>query len=290
MARYAVAGSALTPYDVDMAISPIFDGVPNSRGLGGLPLRGGGQTPDGVLYRSSSLQSITPEGLQQFAASPIGMVADLRTPGERAAAANRLPTDRLVETIDASINVGNMTPPDLDKSHASAHHALSEMAKKMEGGALKTVEHLIPSLGFLYEQMLHEAASQFAIVASLVAQVEPGRDNAVLIHCTAGKDRTGIATALILDTAGVEREAVIEDYAVSQDYLAEGWSKEMLKKMQQAGVPLEPRLVAVVTTTPPEAIEEALRWVDKHHGSSADYLRHGGLTTKQVDAVIGALN
>lgn len=261
-------------------MTELFDGVPNSRGLGGLPLTGGGTTRDGVLFRSSALDTITPTGLAQLTASPIGVVADLRTPGERAASADKLPELRHLETVDAPITVGNMTP------HGKG--SATEIRGKLEKEALAAGEHLIPSLGTLYDMMLKAAASQFATVASLVAQVDPSAENAVLIHCTAGKDRTGIATALILETVGVERDAIVENYAQSEANLAGKWSVATLDKLKKAGIPLEPRLIALVTTTPPEAIEKALHWVDKH-GGAANYLRSGGLTDDQIDQLIKVL-
>ncbi len=256
-------------------MTEIFDGVPNSRGVAGLPLVGGGCTRDGVLYRSSALDGITQQGLDELSASPIGIVADLRTPMERDMSVDKLPQLRHIESVDLSIAVGNMSP--------RASGSAPELKNHLEQDVVGAAEHLLPHLGELYEMMLKEAADQFAQVAGLVAQVESGANNAVLIHCTAGKDRTGISTALILDAVGVQRDSVVKNYAESQQNLAGPWADGMLAKLKAAGIPLKPRLVALVTTTPPKAIETALNWVDKHHGSSANYLQHGGLSGAQIN-------
>lgn len=266
---------------------PLFDGVPNSRGVSDLPLTGGGSIREGVLYRSSALDSITATGLDQLRTSPIGIVADLRSTMERQMGEDVLPSLRHIEAVDANIEVGNMMP----HSGAATTKGLSGSHWKthLESALVGEAESFLPSLGHMYEMMLREAAKQFALVASLVAQVQPGANNAVLVHCTAGKDRTGLSTALILDAVGVQREAIIENYAKSQEYLAQGWSEGMLNRIEQAGIPLKPKLVTLVTSTPPHAMEQALNWVDKHHGSSADYLKSGGLSTQQVDRLHSAL-
>ncbi len=260
-----------------MTTSPLFSGVPNSRSLGGLPLKNGGVTKDGVFYRSSSLQSITDEGLEQFSSTPIGLVADLRTPEERQMAGDKIPVADRVEMVDLAIEVGDMSP--------SSVHKLSGWEGKIVG----MFENALPSLGDLYEKMLKDNAAQFANVASLVAQVQPDKDNAVLVHCTAGKDRTGISVALILDAVGVEREAIVANYAESQANLAGPWADGMLKRIEEMGVPIEPKLRTLVTETPPKAIETALAWVEKHHGSSAQYLKSGGLLDSQVESLKEAL-
>ncbi len=269
-----------------MNTTPLFDGVANSREVSGLPLKTGGKTRSGVLYRSSSLQSITPEGLKQLAATPIGVVADLRTLGERESDADKLPKVRHVETVDIPIAVGNMSKKMMNKAGGGSKPLLHNPAAKE---AVRELERLLPTVGEMYVDMLKQSSGELAQVASLVAQVDPGADNAVLIHCTAGKDRTGISTALVLDAVGVDRDAIVANYAVSQEFLAGDWADRMLGHMKEMGIPLGPKLVAMVTTTPPEAIEKALAWVDKHHGSSSNYLQGGGLTTGQMDGLITAL-
>ncbi len=67
----------------------------------------------------------------------------------------------------------------------------------------------LPSLGELYIGMLQHGAPAFAQAARLVAASNDDAPTAVLVHCTAGKDRTGVATALLLDAVGAERSAIV---------------------------------------------------------------------------------
>lgn len=259
-----------------------IDGVLNFRDLGGLPLIAGGTTKPNIVFRSAALGEITPTGLQQLAATDIGMIADLRTEQERAERPDILPDTRLFEKFDVAIQVGNMSAP-------SGNRKGPKLPKFLRSWMLQLVLSRIPDLGHLYELMLMGAAPQFAQVAELTAQVKPELNNAVLIHCTAGKDRTGIASALILDTVGVKREAIVQNYAESQKNLAGPWAEGMLDNLKKSGIPLTKRLVALVTTTPPEAMETALAWIDKHHGSSADYLISGGVSPKTIDQLKAVL-
>ena len=139
----------------------------------------------------------------------------------------------------------------------------------------------LPSLGALYVSMLKHGAEAFAELARLVATGEVG----VLVHCTAGKDRTGVAIALLLDAVGAQRDAVVADYAASESNLSGAWADGMFAVIDAMGVPRTPTLDELVAATPPAAIEEALAWVDREHGGSAAYLRSGGLTEAELAAL-----
>ncbi|WP_447947487.1 tyrosine-protein phosphatase [Microbacterium lacticum] len=66
----------------------------NVRATGGAPLRGGGSTRPDVLYRSDALSSVTPAGVEELAASPIGVIVDFRTEQERHSAPDVHPDSR----------------------------------------------------------------------------------------------------------------------------------------------------------------------------------------------------
>lgn len=247
-------------------MTALFAGTYNSRDTGGTPLRGGGQTRAGVLFRSDALVTITDAGLNELDAGPIGAIVDFRTDTERAAAPNRLPA-REFDTENLSVLEGaapGIAAPG-EMSVAEVHAALRE----------------IPTLGDLYIRMLQHAAASFARVARLVASPDDREKTGVLVHCTAGKDRTGVATALLLDVVGAERDAVIADYTASEHNLSGEWSDRMLAGITEMGVPMLPQIVALVTATPPDAMQAALGWLDDQGGSAA-YLLGGGLTDEEL--------
>jgi len=252
-----------------------LDGLYNFRDTGGLPLQGGGTSRTGVLFRSEALGGLTDQGVTQLAETEIGVVVDLRTSTERDAAPDRLPGSRPFDTVRLAIAQGAIGDP---------IHALVEASGRPSSGQPRTGTGPLPALGDLYVWMLQQSAAAFAEVARIVAASHDSAPTAVVVHCTAGKDRTGVAVALVLDAVGVERTAVVDDYAQSERRLAGPWSDGMIHMIQSLGVDVTPQLRTLVTETPPSAIRQALAWTDAA-GGSAEYLMSGGLTPRELDTV-----
>lgn len=253
-----------------------IEGLHNFRDVGGLPLVGGGTTRQGVLYRSDALATLTEAGMAALVDTPIGVIADVRTPEERRMAPDRLPASRPFEVVELPVLEG----------------AMAQMAARVLGSGGSADPDLIaqaleqlPTLLQLYRGMLAHGAASFAELARRVASSRDDRPTAVLVHCTAGKDRTGVATALLLEAAGVERDAVVADYAVSQDNLAGPWADGMLQTISALGMPLTPALRTLVTETPPTAIRSTLAEVDATYGGAEAYLTAGGLTPDELTAL-----
>lgn len=250
-----------------------IEGLFNFRDTGGLPRVDGGQTRQGVLYRSDALSGVTAAGLEALASTDIGVIVDFRTPQERQAAPDRLPTSRSFRAVDLSILQGAMA--DLAQSFFRGGSAPSP-------GDIAAALAQVPTLGDLYVSMLQGGAKSFVEVARLIAASSEADRTAVLVHCTAGKDRTGVATALMLEAAGAQRDAVVADYASSQANLSGPWADGMTHMMSSFGVPLTPQIVELATGTPPAAIEQALAWLDSEHGGAAAYLAAGGLSEAEL--------
>ncbi len=257
----------------------MIEGTYNFRDTGGLPLAGGGTTRHGVLYRSDALSALTPRGLEALAATSVGVVVDFRTPMERAIAPDVLPDSRAYRVVELSILEGTLAGLAQDLLRAGGGDADLHA---------RVLEHL-PTLPELYIGMLQHAAASFAEAARLVAVSTDDKPTSVLMHCTAGKDRTGVATALLLDAVGVERTAVVADYAASEANLAGPWADAMLAMVEQIGAPLTPGVRELIVETPPAALEHAFGWVDAEYGGSAEYLRAGGLSDAELAALRGRL-
>ncbi|WP_243074214.1 tyrosine-protein phosphatase [Microbacterium sp. SS28] len=254
-----------------------IEGLHNFRDTGGIALDGGGETRSGVLFRSDALGALTRAGVEAFAATPIGVVVDFRTPEERAMAPDRLPASRSVQLIELPLLEGAMGQ--------LAGEALQAVGGGTDSAALTAAMSRLPTLGELYVGMLAHGAESFASVARLVAASRDDAPTAVLVHCTAGKDRTGVATAVLLSAAGAQRASIVADYASSAENLAGPWAEGMLAMLAQFGIPLTPPLETLVTGSPAEAIEQALDWIAAEHGDAAAYLRSGGLTEAELAAL-----
>ncbi len=109
-----------------------------------------------------------------------------------------------------------------------------------------------------------------------------------LVHCTVGKDRTGVTIALALSAAGVDREAVIADYARTETLLPEARNRAVLAALR-AQHPGSRHLEELATRSPAAAMREALAEVDARHGSPAGYLRDHGLGDDELRALRGRI-
>ncbi|MET0672242.1 MAG: tyrosine-protein phosphatase [Microbacterium pygmaeum] len=259
-----------------------LDGAYNFRDVGGMPLSTGGVTTSGILYRADALSGLTPEGLEQLAASDIGVIVDFRTSMERQMAPDRLPTARPFEVVELPLLEGAFAGAAQQAAQAAA--AGPDDAAPATDAIAAAVAQL-PSLGEVYVSMLEHGADAFARVARLVAEATAEPPRAVIVHCSAGKDRTGVTIALILDAVGVERRAIVADYASSEANLAGAWADAMYAQVEKTGVPLTPAVKDLIAKTPADAIEHALAWVDEHAGGSVEYLRSGGLSDGELSAL-----
>ena len=258
-------------------MTSLLPGAFNARDVGGLPLVGGGTVRTGVLLRSDALATLAEEGLAVLGS--VGTVVDLRTPQEREAAPNRLPAGEAIRVLERPLLEGALAQ--LAPQAAAMREQLSTTGPSEE--MLMALRAQIPTLSELYLSMLEHGAWVFAECARAVAvPADPDSPHgAVLIHCTAGKDRTGVAVALLLAAVGVERGAIVADYARSQDELAGPWAQRMLEGVRRAGIPPLPEIEQLAVSTPASAIEAALAEVDAR-GGAADYLRAGGASEEEL--------
>lgn len=261
------------------------EGTYNFRDTGGMPLSSGGATRSGILYRSDALSGLTARGLEQLADTDIGVVVDLRTPMERQMAPDRLPASRAFEVVELALVEGAVT----GLAQQAMQAGIEEQNPDAAAAAVQQALAHIPDVGHVYVAMLEHGAEAFAETARRVTAAESDRAPAVLVHCTAGKDRTGVAVALMLDAVGVDRAALIADYVSSEQHLSGAWAEGMYALITRMGVPLSPELRELVAGAPSGAIESALSWVDGEHGGSSAYLRSGGLTEHELSALRGRL-
>lgn len=254
-----------------------IEGMFNYRDVGGMPAAGG-SIRHGVLCRSDALGGLTAKGLAALAASPVGTVVDFRTVAERQMSPDRLPTERDITLIELPITPG--------AAAGAAKAAGAGVDLAADPASAQAAVSALPNLPELYVEILQTGGAAFAKVAELIAAETPGAPHqAVLLHCTAGKDRTGVSTALMLLAAGADRDAVVADYAASAANLAGPWADRMIAMVEQMGATVTPELREVLTGTPASAIESALAWVDDNYGSAEGYLAANGVDAATLAAL-----
>lgn len=137
----------------------------------------------------------------------------------------------------------------------------------------------IPNLESLYPPLLLNHPNVWAQLADEVAR----NDSATLIHCTAGKDRTGVAIALLLLAVGADREAVFEDYSASTVNLQGPWLEAMRAQIKAHGIPVTQPMIELMIGTSVPGLDAALSEVEHRHGSVADYLLAHGLSPERLE-------
>jgi protein-tyrosine phosphatase len=135
------------------------------------------------------------------------------------------------------------------------------------------------SLDTLYDRIVDQHAG---VVVSAIREISTAGDRAVVVHCTAGKDRTGVVTALALLAVGVDRDEVVADYARTEANLAGEWLDEMVALMGRFGVPDAPELRVLMGGSPPEALAGVISRIEREHGSAREYLLASGLTLDEL--------
>jgi protein-tyrosine phosphatase len=243
--------AAAIPFDRHLPL----DGTFNVRDLGGYPTGDGRQTRWRTVWRADSLHRLPDLAQMALLAHGIRTVIDLRRP----------------EEADEAPNVFRASP-----RVAYQHCSLLGEAALREMGP-RTLEQV-------YRMILDERQEQVAgVVATLAA---PGALPAV-IHCTAGKDRTGLIAALLLGLAGVPAAAIAEDYALTERYLQGAFFEEARRRAAERGHDWSRYQHLLIC--PPDLMLATLDYLESRHGGIAGYLRAIGLPETTLETLREAL-
>lgn len=191
--------------------SPIrMDRVANLRDLGGWSGQDGRAVRAGRVFRSAMLEAATPDDLDRLAALRVTTVVDLRTANERTAQPDRVPPGATTLVADVLADYAQAAPAQLEAVLTDPPKATEFLAngkaEELLGGAYRG----IVSLG-------SARASYRAMFGRLLEQRDG--DEAMLFHCTTGKDRTGWGAASLLMLLGVDRDDVLGEYLLTNDQL-----------------------------------------------------------------------
>jgi protein-tyrosine phosphatase len=240
-----------------------LEGATNFRDLGGYRTATGGRTRWGLVFRSDALHRLTAADLATVDRLGLRVVYDLRTDAERRHAPSALPGDVRRQLLTIGGTAGNT----------------KEIGELIVAGRLAEIpdDFLIG----VYQSMLESHATTFGRLLKGLA--EPGGLPA-LIHCTAGKDRTGMSAGLLLSVLGVDETSVLDDYELSATYYTERRMARLRPKLAEAGIDVE-RYHAVFGT-PRDAMATVLASVRERHGSIEGYLvGHAGVSTDVLAAL-----
>ena len=221
-----------------------WDGCVNVRDLGGLPLEGGGETAFGVVVRADSIRALTDAGWQALADYGVRLAVDLRSDLD---AADDPPGELPIGVVRIPVN-GHEVP------------VVAEW----------------PSMQEAYAGLLESFGPEFAAAVSAIGRA----GDPVVLHCLAGRDRTGVVSGLMLRLAGVELDAIAADHARSDDYLSIWWQPWYDEAPNEAERERRMR----VTEMPASAMADVLADVDPRA-----YLLAGGADEATLDRLVARL-
>lgn len=242
--------------------------VVNARDLGGYTMSDGRKIKKGRLLRGGSLAKATDEDLRILEDDfRVAIDFDFRTQMEVKHSPDRKLKDAQylwLPTIDESTEtVGKMNLP---------IEAYRDLPGYLETHAFDPIVKQVATK--MYTEMVRNEYTQLQYAAFLLMIQDIDDDRAVYWHCSQGKDRTGLGAAFILAALGADRNTIMEDFEVSNNYYRNETEECMARIRRVGGGEEEFDAALTFIGVNSEYFENALDIIDKEYGSMDDYLRN----------------
>jgi len=231
-----------------------WEGCLNVRDLGGHVTEDGRATRFGAVVRADSVRHLTPDGWQALVDYGVRTIVDLRRHDELE---RDPPLELPVDVVHVPIDDGY-------------YHELQSVWRQEGDDA--------PSIYDTYVRMLELLAPNFARAVETVADAPEG---AVVVHCFAGKDRTGLTCAMLLRLTGVAVEDIADDYGLSGDNIRsiiDPWADAAPDEQERA-------LRLRIGSSPPEVMTDVLAELEQRHGGVRGYLLEAGAAPDTLERV-----
>lgn len=229
-----------------------FDACLNVRDLGGLSTRRG-PTRARALIRADSLCRLSSRGQDALVAYGVRTVVDLRGHEE----------------------VG--TDPNPFGEHPAVRYRHLPLQSEVTVALMQRVE-----TGEIADRLIVDLSrANVGRVFRAMANADPG---GIVFHCAAGKDRTGIVAVLLLELSGAHRDAIVDDYMLSDEPL-----RRFHEEWVEAASPLDRDRVRSLIVCRPERPLALLAHVDERYGGVERYLSGAGVASDEVAALRGRM-
>jgi protein-tyrosine phosphatase len=235
--------------------------INNFRDFGGYRTNNGMRLKKGLLYRSGDLSKATDADLEHIASLGIKTICDLRSEGERKREPDRVPAAKPFTFFNIPMR------PIVDYHARSLGRLLSLMF-----GSERKMDYVAES----YQAYREYATSYLPLLKALFKRISNPENLPVLIHCSAGKDRTGVVSSLIQLVLGVSVETAMDDYLKTNGNLS-AYTEDIfrrLSKLSYFGVPWK-RLYIPLFDARADFLNAALEQVKKEFGAVDEWFRRG---------------
>lgn len=207
-----------------------LEGAVNLRDFGGYATADGREVRRGRLFRSGTLAHLSKQAQRDFSALGVRVICDLRRHEEQAEEPTPFPEDALAR-LHIPIDPG---------SAVTMRRQLA--AERVD------LERRIDFMVAINRELARDHGDDYARMFEALLELE---DGAFLVHCSAGKDRTGFACALILHALGVPEQTVLEDYLLTNDHLDyEGFVRRVAHRFEPHGIPDRDSVMALAGVRP----------------------------------------
>ncbi len=241
--------------------------IHNFRDCGGYATADGRRMRKGCIYRSGTLDEARPADLHTLQSIGLRTIVDLRAPREKK---KELPRIDGARRVDVPIELENR-----------AREKIQPLMTKRgaEGEVIDVLKQMYRDLA---DEAWPQAGHLFKVLLS--ADAYP-----VLIHCRAGKDRTGFMCALVEQAVGVERAAIFQDYLETNNHfgLVTPRVERMMKIFSLGRLQMEN--VRASLSARAEYLQAAFDQIEQHHGGLAAYLAKCGVTAGEIETLRGLL-
>ena len=235
-----------------------LEGTHNFRDLGGYTTIDGKKVKWGAIYRSDHLGKLKASSRDFFSSLDVHTLYDLRSLEDAARKPDILPATATIEAISLPVY-----------EEGTSRKSYYRMLRKAKPKDSVTHQLLIDA----NRRYIEKHNAEFS---TLLKDLATKKEGAFMYHCSAGKDRTGFTSAIILLALGVPKETVIRDYMTS-NYYRTPHNKKLFRISFLVGI--HAKVLRPILTVHPDFINEAFTAIEEHYGSVDNYLKEGlGIT------------
>ena len=241
-----------------------FTGAHNFRDLGGYKTSDGKTVKWGKVYRSDNLHSLTDEDLKYMERLNIKSVVDFRSDEERNEEPDRLTPDMTPILLPIKFEPEGVT---------------ENLTRDLTFGNLDS-SNLLRDFNIILIKEFTEEYKQF------FRHIVNNGGEPFVLHCTAGKDRAGFGSAMILTVLGVPREKIIEDYLKTNKYVSDHVDRKLLETELKTFFRADSDNLRKINLVEERYIQAAFDTIDSHWGGMDRYISEGlNLTEEDIEKI-----